>query len=224
MRQTRRKIRYATVDSLQASFDKIDGKAKLMIQKGCTDKALQECLQRLWTQQFHQHLARPAVLGLLKHYRALYGSGKRTTQKAQKGGMAPLEYTMGQGSTEPYGRFPVFEGSSPKFVHDLGTVNRTFESSIGASCTRQTGGRSRRNKKQSGGGVDLLPAAVRMGHAPFSVPANGFQTTVSAVQGVRSRESSDPTVPAWRVNQFTPSTFDAKPYSSFELSPVYNGY
>ena len=234
--KTRRRIKYMTVDSLHASFNNIDGKIRHMIEKGCTDKALEECIRRLWSQQFHQSLSKPALAGMIVHYRALYkGSRKTKKNKNQKGGVAPLEYTIGQGLTESYGRFPVFEGGSRQFVNDLGVINRTFESSIGAACDRtQKGGRKSRKQR---GGADIFDtlsslatgagvgAAVRMGHAAPSVPVNVLQNVVAAGQGSPIKGTNgDPTAAGW-----VPATFDLKPFDAsnavnFELSPVYKGY
>ena len=224
-----------TVDSLHASFNNIDGKIRHMIEKGCTDKALEECIRRLWSQQFHQSLSRAALTGMITHYRALYkGSRKTKKSKNQKGGMASLDYTMGQGSAESYGRFPVFEGGSRQFVNDLG-MNRTFESSIGAACDRtQKGGRKSRKQR---GGADIFDtlsslatgggvgAAVRMGHAPPSVPVNILQNGVAASQGVTIRGTNgDPTSPGWVPARFDLKPFDASNMRGFELSQVYKGY
>lgn len=224
MKATRKnkKIRYMTVDSLHASFERIDAKVRHMISKGCTNQALEQCIRRLWSQQFHQALSSPAMKGMITHYRSLYGEKSRKQTRKQVGGMAPVEWTMGQGSTDMvYGRFPVFEGSSPKFVHDLGTVNRAFESSIGPACTAQAGGTRRRRKNQRGGGVG---ESVRMGHAMPSVPPNTLQKATGAFQASPVPGRSDPTDPAWKMRVFNPQPFDAKALTSFELSPVYKGY
>jgi hypothetical protein len=219
-----------TVDSLHASFEQIDAKVRHMISKGCTNSGLEYCIRRLWSQQFHQSLSRPAMIGMISHYRALYGSGRKT-RKSQQGGMAPLDYVGGQGTAAVYGRFPVLEGSSPKFVSDLGTVNRTFESSIGPACTAQAGGS---RKKQKGGGIfDSLSygltgagvgESIRMGHAPSSVAANSLQRMVGTVQASPVPGRSDPTDPAWKMAAFDPKPFDAAAQSTFQLSPVYMGY
>jgi len=239
MKTTRKnkKIRYMTVDSLHASFERIDAKVRHMISKGCTNQALEKCIRRLWSQQFHQTLSHPALKGMITHYRSLYGekSDKQTRKRKQVGGMAPLDWTMGQGSTDMvYGRFPVFEGSSPKFVNDLGIVNRTFESPIGTACTAQAGGSRRRKRTQKGGGIfDSLSygltgggvgESVRMGHAMPSVPPNTLQKATGALQASPVPGRSDPTDPAWKMRVFNPQPFDAKALTSFELSPVYRGY
>lgn len=223
-----------TVDSLHASFQRVDAKVKHMIEKGCTNHALEECIRRLWSQQFHQDLSKAATAGMIMHYRALY-KNKKTRKNSQKGGMAPLEYSSGQGADVVYGRFPVFEGSSPKFVQSLGGVEgqRTVESSIGTSCTKQQGGRQSRGRQRGGGIFDDIGSAftgggvgrsMAMGHPIVSVPANGLQNTVNAFQASPSSRNGDPTAPAWQNRPFDPKPYDANSAQTFTLSQVYTGY
>ena len=231
--------RFMTVDSLHASFQRVDAKVKHMIEKGCTNHSLEECIRRLWSQQFHHDLSKAAVTGMIMHYRALYKTKKTRKQTGgQVGGLAPLEYSGGQGADVVYGRFPVFEGGSSKFVGSLGGVEgqRFNESSIGTSCTAQQGGRITRGKgrRQRGGGIfDNIGSAftgggvgraVAMGHPLASVPANTLQNTVNAVQGSPSARNGDPTAPAWNMNKYDPRPYDAESIKSFQLSQVYNGY
>ncbi len=228
--------RFMTVDSLHASFQRVDSKVKHMIEKGCTNHSLEECIRRLWSQQFHNSLSKPALAGMIMHYRALYTT-KKTRKNSQKGGMAPLEYSGGQGADVVYGRFPVSEGGSSQFVHSLGGVEgqRTAESSIGSSCTKQQGGRSTRGKRgQRGGGIfdDIGSAftgggvgrSIAMGHPFASVPSNSLQNTVNAVQGSPSARNGDPTVPGWKAGEFNLRPYDANSAQTFELSQVYTGY
>jgi len=227
------KARYMTVDSLHASFQKIDAKVRHMIEKGCTNSSLEQCIRRLWSQQFHHNLSRPALHGMIMHYRALYSS--RKTRKAQKGGMAPLEYSGGQGSASVYGRFPVEGGSSSKYVHDLGLINRTFESSIGSSCTRQQGGsRKQRQRRQRGGGIldtatslitdSGIGQSVGMGHTMASVPNNIVDTGAKALMGSPVAVKTHPTDPTWKLRIFDPKAFDAKGMQQFQIEPIYQSY
>ena len=85
------------MESLHASFDKIDGKVKVMIAKGSTDSELACCIRKAWTEQFHMSLSVPAVKGMILHYRSVH-KGARKTRKAgrgQRGGMAPIDWTGG---------------------------------------------------------------------------------------------------------------------------------
>lgn len=230
--------RFMTVDSLHASFQRIDAKVKHMIEKGCTNHSLEECIRRVWSQQFHHSLSKAALAGMIMHYRTMYSSKKTRKNKSQVGGMAPLEYSGGQGTDVVYGRFPVHEGSSPQFVHSLGGVegHRFSESSMGTTCTAQQGGRRSRGKgrRQQGGGIfDTIGSAftgggvgrsIAMGHPFPSVPSNGLQNTVNAIQGSPTARNGDPTVPAWTSGQHNPRPYDALSSQSFNLSRVYNGY
>jgi len=170
---------------------------------------------------------------MIMHYRALYSS--RKTRKAQKGGMAPLEYSGGQGSASVYGRFPVEGGSSSKYVHDLGLINRTFESSIGSSCTRQQGGsRKQRQRRQRGGGIldtatslitdSGIGQSVGMGHTMASVPNNIVDTGAKALMGSPVAVKTHPTDPTWKLRIFDPKAFDAKGMQQFQIEPIYQSY
>jgi hypothetical protein len=228
-----------TVDSLHASFQRVDSKVKHMIEKGCTNHSLEDCIRRLWSQQFHHDLSKAALAGMIMHYRALYKTKKTRKQVGgQTGGLAPLEYSGGQGADVVYGRFPVFEGGSPAFVRSLGGVEgqRFNESSIGTTCTKQQGGRSTRSKKQKqqGGGIfdDIGSAftgggvgrSIAMGHPFPSVPSNPLQNTVTAVQGRPSARNGDPTAPGWSARSFDPRPYDAQSAQIFNITPVYTGY
>jgi hypothetical protein len=211
-----------TVDSLHASFQKIDTKVRHMIEKGCTDSALNQCISRLWMQHFHHNLSKAATKGMIMHYRSLYKSRKTRKQKGQKGGMAPLDYSGGQGTTEIYGRFPVAEGSSSKFVHALGSPagHGTFESSIGTTCTRQQGG-GILDTASAFIGQNGTVASVGMGHPIQSIPSNTLQNAINAGQGRPSATNPDPTAPAWKSHVFMPKTFNTEALQKFDMSPVY---
>jgi hypothetical protein len=134
-----------SVESLHSAFQGLDTKMAKMITSGRTDSELASCLRREWSTVFHRDLSTPAVKGMVSHYRAVHRSsgGKRKTRKSsaksQRGGMAPLDYVMGQGSTAAvYGQFPVAMYSDPSVIQSL-DMNRFFESPIGRSCNA-TGG------------------------------------------------------------------------------------
>jgi len=217
-----------TVDGLRTVFERIDERVRGLIESGKGDSALGVCLRNAWNEYFHQVLSTPAVKGMISHYRAMHKSKKDT--RKQKGGMAPLDYMGGQGTTDAvYGRFPVEIGTSPSVVQSL---DRFYESPIGRSCNAtggfdappQMGGRrSKKQKKQVGG--NLLDA-VFIGHAPASVPRNFVESTVSTLQG---RPILNP--PASPVT-YTPGSnaVDTKPFDPqaitqmSTLAPVYSGY
>lgn len=222
-RTTKRHSRKAgvTVESLHASFDKIDERVKAMIAKGSTDSELTSCIRKAWTEMFHMSLSAPAVKGMILHYRSVH-KGLRKTRKAgrsQRGGMAPVDWTMGQGTTDyVYGRFPVEMGTTPQVVRAL-DLGRFYENRGGRSCDA-TGGHA---APQKGAGV---LDAIMMGHAPASVPRNFLETGVSTVQGAPIRDPNPSPISATsHLASFTPRAYDATAISSISsLAPVYKSY
>lgn len=180
-----RKARGLTVEALHASFDKIDTKVYGLMKKNATDSQIACCIQKSWKELFHTTVSDTAVKGLVKHYRAVHGSQRKTrknqksqkSQKSQRGGMAPLDYMMGPGNTDQtFGRFPVEMGVTPNVLNGL-DLGRFYESGVSRSCDT-TGGHSAIN--QRGGS---LWSAFMNGHVPPSVQPNTLQTVVNAVQG-----------------------------------------
>jgi hypothetical protein len=174
-----------SVEGLQAAFEQIDTRVRGLIQQGKADSDLGKCVQKAWGDMFHDSLSGPALRGMVSHYRGVHGRGKtRKAGRGQRGGMAPLDYTMGQGTTASvYGRFPV-EISSPQPLAAL-DMTRFFESPIGRSCDAtggfpaptQKGGR--RVGQHGGGFLDSLFVP----HMPASVPRNVVEMSVSTIQG-----------------------------------------
>jgi hypothetical protein len=229
-RTTRRKGRGGTglsVESLHASFDRIDKKARAQIMKGATDSALASCIRHAWSEQFQSSLSGPALKGMVGHYRQLFGTKVRKTRKAQRGGMAPLDWTMGQGvNAAVYGRFPVEMGTYPGAVKSL---DRFYESPISRSCDG-TGGKA---ASQAGGSVsNTAPASQAggglldvfgMGHAPASVPRNFVESTVSAGQGrAILNPPREPSVATWQTAAFTPQPFPVSGHTISTMAPIYS--
>jgi hypothetical protein len=216
-RSTRRRGRGGgamSVEGLHASFERIDKKVRAQINRGATDSALAACIRHAWSDQFHTPMSAAALKGMVGHYRRIYGSKVRKTRK-QRGGMAPLDWTMGQGtSAAVYGRFPVEMGTYDGAIKSL---DRFYESPIARSCDT-TGGKPA--PAQSGGG---LFDAFAMGHAPASVPRNVIETTVSAIQGnTIANPPRDPTVSALQMASFTPQPFPVPAHTISTLAPVYS--
>ena len=222
-RRTTRKAKAATVEGLHASFGKIDGKVKTMIAKGATDSELARCIQKTWSEQFHMSLSMPAVKGLILHYRAVHPAGAKRKTRKQRGGMAPVDWTMGQGTTDfTYGRFPVEIGTTPQVLKAL-DLGRFYESTGGRSCDatgghaapgQQMGGkRSGYSRKQHGAGI---LDAIGMGHAPASVPRNVVETTVSTVQG-HPIMNPPPSPVAATTNM---AVYEPKPYDASSISSI----
>ena len=200
-RSTRSNKGGETIESLQASFEKIDSKARALIEQGRTDSELVAALKDLWVDQFSADLSHVAAIGLVKHYRSVHTSVRKTrkNRRNQKGGMAPMGWTMGQGTTDfTYGRVPVEIGTSAAAVKALDVG---FNSSISSSCD-STGSM----KSQMGGGS--LLATIGMGHPPTSVPSNILQNVVYTAQGVPSSNTYDPVRATVPVAPYAPQPFE----------------
>ena len=226
-----RKARGLTVETLHASFERIDNKVHALIAKGATDSDLACCLHKSWKEQFHMPVSGSAVKALIMHYRAVHsGPGGRKTrkqkrsQRSQSGGMAPLDYMMGPGLTsQSFGRFPVEMGTTPNVIADL-DLGRFYESNAGRSCNT-TGGhnaltqRGGRQRNQSGGATSLwdqmtapsnIMSTVYNGHAPHSVPINTLQGLANtAMGGAPLAPGPSPVAPTVPLSMYTPRPFDA---------------
>lgn len=191
-----------SIASLHSSFEKLDGKIRHAIQKGATESHLAATLRKEWSKQFHQPLSAAAVKGVASHYRTLYGT--RKTRK-QRGGMAPMDWTMGQGVTAAvYGRFPT------ELAQSSGALDRFYESQVSRSCD-STGGAPAPGQK--GGG---LFDAFMAGHAPASVPRNAVEVGVSVAQG--SPYGNPPRAP--EVATWAPASAELTPFSPSSVSQI----
>ena len=204
-----------SVEGLRAAFAKVDSRARDIIARGKTDSELSRAIQAAWEANFHQSLSAPALKGMTMHYRAMYRN--RKTRRVQRGGMAPLDYTMGQGITQPvYGMFPTELGVLPRAASAL---DRFFESSAARACDT-TGGEPAPGMQKGGGIID----AVLMGHPPVSVPQNSFASAVGTAQGSMALRDAPaaPTLHTWQMASFTPQPFNSGQLSSIAtMSPVY---
>lgn len=217
-RMTRRKGRDSTmsVEGLHASFERIDKKARAQISKGATDSALASCISHAWDEQFHVPLSGPALKGMVGHYRRLFGNKVRKTRKAQRGGMAPMNWDMGQGvSAAVYGRFPIEASTYDGAVKSL---DRFYENPQARSCD-STGGKA---APQTGGGV---VDAFIMGHPPASAPRNPIEGVVSAGQGrAILNPPREPAVSALQLDSYTPTPFSASAHTISSMAPIYAAY
>ena len=222
-RITRRKGRGGSamsVEGLHASFERIDKKARAQIMKGATDSALASCIRNAWSEQFHIPLSTAALKGMVGHYRTIFGSKMRKTRRAdrsQRGGMAPMDWTTGQGvAAAVYGRFPVEMGTYDGAVKSL---DRFYENPIARSCDA-TGGKP---APQSGGG---LLDAIGMGKAPNSVPITAISSMISASQGRADlNPPADPAISSGlQLASYTPQPFPVPSHSISTMAPIYNAY
>ena len=215
-RATRKAGSSQSVEGLRASFEKIDEQVRCAIEKGCTDSSLGETIRKSWAKYFHSDLSVPAMKGMVSHYRTIYKSKSvRKTRKqrggsrpsaVQGGGMAPLSWTLGQGTTTPvYGRFPVEMGASATAVRAL-DLGRFYESPISRACD-STGGCAAPG--QAGGSMF---ASAGMFHMPASVPRNAIETGVSVSAGAPiMNPNPSPVSASWQPSVFTPVPFDPSP-------------
>lgn len=189
-----------TIEMLHASFIKIDDVVRDMIKKDSSDSAIACRIRHEWKTMFQQKISDSAIQGLLLHYRSMYGA-----KKAQRGGMAPLEYTLAQGTTAPYGNFPVDITTNKQFIHDL-DATRTYDSSIGKGCSQGGGG--------FGFGGFGFGSAVNMGHIPNSVPR--LQEILSPYTPV----SSSAHLQSFTANAYNPSDIVSIPNASTIYRPI----
>jgi len=227
-----------SVEGLHSSFEMIDGKIRALIQKGAANKEVAACIRRSWAHHFQRPVSDAAIQGLVTHYRAIYTSpvAKKTRKNkkhSQKGGMAPLDYQLGQGTAAvPYGIFPSEMGRVALSALDN---ERFFESPVGRHCNTtggyaapgQAGGSNRLSRKnhtkQRGG--SLLDALVN-GHAMGSVPRNVIETGVSVAQGAPiMNPNPDPVHHTWSASQTPLTPYDTTQIHQYStLAPVYKGY
>jgi hypothetical protein len=218
-RMTRRKGRGSSamsVEGLHASFERVDKKARAQIMKGATDSALANCIRHAWSEQFHAPLSGAALKGMVGHYRQLYGAKVRKTRKAQKGGMASMDWGMGQGvSAAVYGRFPVEASTYDGAVKSL---DRFYENPVMRGCD----GTGSKAAPQTGGG---LFDAFTMNQAPVSVPRTALTSTITAVQGRADlNPPADAAVPRLQMSEYTPQPFPVPSHSISSMAPIYNAY
>jgi hypothetical protein len=175
-------------------------------------------LEKTWREFFGSPLTPAAAKGLLVHYEKLYG--RRATRRAaraaskgrqQRGGMAPINYMMGQGSTDyTYGRFPT-PMSDPQVIRGL-DLGRFFENRGSRACDT-TGGFD----AQRGAG---LFDSLGNGYIPASVPSNLLQTTGSAFTSRPITEHASP-VKAHVELESPPSRIFSSVGSSIQMSPIH---
>ena len=226
-RHTRKAGRHGalSVEALHASFEKMDTRLRGAVESGVTDSELGHAVERAWSSAFQKELSAPAVQGLVAHYRGLYGGsrkGRRTRRaRKQRGGMAPLDWTLGPGSAATtFGRFPDDFSTSAQAVRSL-DLTRFNENSVSRSCDA-TGGRDTLASQKGGGIFDNLLA----GHMPASVPRNGFEGAAAFVQGATTANPpAAPEVATWRPAVAAVQAFDTSAVQSLSgLAPVYQGY
>ena len=169
-------------------------------------------LEKTWREFFGSPLTPAAAKGLLVHYEKLYG--RRATRKAvrQRGGMAPINYMMGQGSTDyTYGRFPT-PMSDPQVIRGL-DLGRFYENRGSRACDT-TGGFD----AQRGAG---LFDSLGNGHLPASVPRNLLETGVSAFSSRPIADGNPSPIKAHVELASPPPHIFSSVGSSIQMSPIH---
>ena len=213
VRKTKKKSHTSTVESLHTSFQKIAADVRALILKGGSDSDIEALINKSWSDEFHVDISAPAVKGLIKHYRKVtptkHTRKNKKGRSEQKGGMAPLAWTLGQGITaQTYGRFPTELGTSTMASYGLGNT-RSYDSSVGRSCD------------QAGGGFF---DGVAAGAAPHSVPSNPLQIGLAALAGVYPRGADASPVSATTQMAVAPiRAYDASTISNISsMAPIYS--
>jgi hypothetical protein len=222
---------------------RIDARMEAVLVKN--PQAARAQLEKAWREFFGVPLTPVAAKGLLMHYEKLYGrratrkarrgssKGKGSSKGNQRGGMAPINYIMGQGNTDyTYGRFPT-PMSDPQVVRGL-DLGRFYENRGSRACNT-TGGFDAFRKEsgigaaQRGGASDPpgqkgagLFDSISAGYVPASVPRNLLETVSSSFS---SRPISDgnpsPIKDHVALAVSDPRAFDAKFSSLGELRPIH---
>ena len=196
---------------------RLDAHMKAVLTKN--PSAARAQLEKKWLEFFGSPLTPAAAKGLIVHYEKLYG--RRATRKAtraaskgrhQRGGMAPINYMMGQGNADfTYGRFPT-PMSDPQVIRAL-DLPRFSENRGGRSCD-STGGFD----PQAGGG---LFDSLGNGYLPASVPRNLLETGVSAFSSRPIADGNPSPVKAHVELASPPNRIFNSVGSSIPMSPIH---
>jgi hypothetical protein len=186
---------------------RLDAHMKAVLAKN--PSAARAHLEKKWLEFFGAPLTPAAAKGLIVHYEKLYG--RRATRK-QRGGMAPINYMMGQGSTDyTYGRFPT-PMSDPQVIRAL-DLPRFSENRGGRACD-STGGFD----PQAGGG---LFDSLANGYLPASVPRNLLETAGSAITSRPIADGNPSPVKAHVELASPPNRIFNSVGSSIPISPIH---
>lgn len=97
-----------------------------------------EALQRKWHALFGKDLSAASAESFLQHYRKLKKTMTGTRRRKQRGGMAPLDYTLtppsytaSPGMIGVYGNFPTEYGANPGAIDSM---DRYFGSALQQGC------------------------------------------------------------------------------------------
>lgn len=210
-------------------------------------------LETTWRRLFSQRLGPEAASSFTRFYREMRKSNtvkhgkkasrrmaktaqkkhRKTGRRTQRGGAAPLGYTMTPGlPVKTFGEFPVEAATDPQSIKDLDVF---WQSGHGPSAPPaywpsvpadmgsnkvQTGGGRRRKTRRAQRGGSLMDSLAMRSPFPFNgtVPQNMLQTVASAWSGTPAAASANPVDPAWTLK----SDSAGGPINPAVVAPVNN--
>ena len=158
---------------------------------------------------------------------------RKTGRRLQRGGAAPLGYTMTPGlPVKTFGEFPIEAATDSQSIKDLDVFWQsghgpsappaywpTVPADMGSNKVPQAGGGRRNTRRAQRGGSLMETITMR---SPFSyistVPQNTLQTAAGAWSGTPAAVSSNPVDPAWTLK----SDSAGGPLNPAVVAPVNN--
>lgn len=185
-----------TIPQLRAAFHKLEGETYTILKE--KSKANQvEAFQTLWKKIFKKKIGEEAA----KEYLAFK---EKSQARPQAGGAAPVAWTMGPGTSEPYGNFPSYMGSG---LVNYNSINQDSFNAPGIQCNaapkipfsignntnplaRGGGGKGKQTRRKQRGGM----ARLVYGESP---PSFAQDLQARAMGQLPSTPSSDPSQHTW---------------------------
>jgi len=179
---SKRKI--STIPELKRSFDHLDAETQKILAAPGSPLEKVKRFQKVWMNIFHKTVSKEAA----EAYLAIKKKGRRSTTRKQRGGMAPLDYTLRPGIDGPYGNFPAYVQSGldypmPGIKESCGVTNSGphISASLGSNHV--------------GGAAPFIQnlTALAMGQSlPSSVPPSVLQDMHTKMNGEPLGLSGDP--------------------------------
>jgi len=186
------KKRVSTIPELKRSFDHLDTETRKIIAAPGTQGEKVKRLQKVWMNIFHKSLTKDAAESYLAIKKR--SKGTRRATRRQRGGMAPLDYTLRAGIDGPHGNFPAYVQSGfgvgypmPGVKESCGVTDSGphISASLGSNQVGGapgTGPGALMNLATAFGGYGVLP----------SIPPSAVQDFQSTLRGQPIGPSSDP--------------------------------
>jgi hypothetical protein len=179
------KTKISTIPELKRSFDRLDAETQKILAAPGSPLEKVKRFQKVWMNIFHKTVTKDAAEAYLAIKKKTRG---RATRK-QRGGMAPLDYSLRPGIDGPYGTYPAYVQSGigypmPGILEGCGVTNSgpQLSASLG---TNQVGGQAQASL------MDVAHAFAMRPIAP-SIPPSVFQDIQSSYMGQPLGASSDP--------------------------------